>query len=298
MADDVQQEPSNTEAPAAVAEAEAGEHQQSDPLEPSTQGQEGEVNPLEPGGDRFKQVWARAKTAEQTANELKEALAKEREERIRLEERQKAREEAERAAREAQVPEYTWAQLRGFIDKGELTLEQALEYRETLIQKKAEEKATKRIESHLKLNTREATIGETLAKYRTLKPELVTPGTPERKKLEQEYQYHVEVLGFPANHATELAAARAAFGDITTLESQQKLKTSKVEREGHMETATNHRPAPKAKDPVEQLSAAQKEHYTRMIKNGRYGSFRPHIGITDDHWKLVREELTWTRGKK
>lgn len=296
MSDEVQQEPS-TEAQSAVAESEAPEHVQSDSPEPSTQGQEGEINPLEPGGDRFKQVWARAKTAEQEAKDAREALAKEREERIRLEERQKAREEASKA-QQANEKEYSWAELREFIDKGQLTLDQAVEYREQLIVKKTKAENARMLESHLKLNTREATISDTLSKYRSLKPELVTPGTPERKKLEAEYQYHVEVLGFPATHATELAAVRAAFGDLSTLETQAKLKAKPVEREGMMETTTNQRPAPKQKDPVDGLTAAQKEHYTRMIKAGRYGSFMPHKGITADHWAKVREELTWTRGKK
>ena len=63
-------------------------------------------NPLEPGGDRFKQVWARAKQAEARAAELEAERQREREERIRLEERLKVKEETTKAQ-----PEYTWEQL-------------------------------------------------------------------------------------------------------------------------------------------------------------------------------------------
>jgi hypothetical protein len=123
----------------------------------------------------------------------------------------------------------------------------------------------------------------------------VKDGTPEREKLVQEYKYHVEVLGMPATRATELAAARAAFGDVDALESQAKLKAKPVEREAFMETTTNAKPAPKTKDPVAQLNEQQKEFYTKLIKAGRFGSYRPQVGITADHWGKVREELTWTR---
>lgn len=41
---------------------------------------------------------------------------------------------------------------------------------------------------------------------------------------------------------------------------------------------------PKTKDPVAQMTEQQKEFYTKLIKAGRFGSYRPHIGITTEHW--------------
>lgn len=270
-------------------EGQVGEHERTDSADP--QAKEDGDHPLEPQGERFKQVWARAKEAERKADALAAEAQREREARIRLEERAKAKEEASAPPEK----EYSWAELRQFISEGKLTLDQAIEYREDITRKQIKREAQATIDSHLKLNTRESTIDTTLARYRAANPKLVEDGTPERAKLVQEYKYHVEVLGMPATRATELAAARAAFGDIDALESQARLKAKPVEREAMMETTTNARPAPKTKDPVEQLDARQKEHYTRMIKNGRYGSYRPQTGITADHWKAVREELTWKR---
>lgn len=291
MADDVQQVDPQPESE--VAQSQEGEHSGADPVAAQTPQDEGQEHPLEPQGERFKQVWARAKEAERKAEALAAEAQREREARIRLEERAKVQEE------KAEQPEkeYTWADLRGLIADGKLTLDQAIEYRETVIEKRAEKKAEAKINGYLKLNTREATIDETLARYRKANPNLVTDGTPEREKLVREYKYHVEVLGFPATRATELAAARAAFGDVDALEAQAKLKAKPVEREAFMETATNQRPAPKTKDPVAQLTEPQKEFYTKLIKAGRFGSYRPHIGITTEHWDGVRKELTWTRGK-
>lgn len=298
MADEVQQvdSPSVPEerplSEATQAEGQVGEHERTDSTDPQAAEGEG-VNPLEPQGERFKQVWARAKEAERKADALAAEAQREREARIRLEERAKAKEEAAAPSEK----EYSWSELRGFITEGKLTLDQAIEYREEVTRKQIKREAQATIDSHLKLNTRESTIDNTLARYRAANPNLVKDGTPERDKLVQEYKYHVDVLGMPATRATELAAARAAFGDIDALESQARLKAKPVEREAIMETTSNQRPAPKTKDPVATLNQVQKEHYLRLIKNGRYGSYRQHVGVTDDHWAKVREELTWTRKK-
>lgn len=294
MADEVQQVSTQPESQVAEPLSQEGEHVGADPVDAQTtqdEGQGSEGHPLEPQGERFKQVWARAKEAERKAEAAALEAQREREARIRLEERAKVKEEA------AEVPEkeYTWGDLRGLIAEGKLTLDQAIEYRETVIEKRAEKKAEAKINGYLKLNTREATIDETLSRYRKANPNLVKDGTPEREKLVQEYKYHVEVLGMPATRATELAAARAAFGDVDALESQAKLKAKPVEREAFMETTTNAKPAPKTKDPVAGLNEQQKEFYTKLIKAGRFGSYRPHVGITPEHWEGVRKELTWTR---
>ncbi len=298
MADEVQQVdlPSETvaepEGANPVIESEAGERGGSDTTD--TQATEGEPSTLQPNGERFKQVWARAKEAERKAEALAAEAQREREARIRLEERDKVRQES------TQTPEkeFSWQELRGLIAEGKLTMDQAVEYREEVVAKRLKREAQATIEGHLKLNTRESVIDETLTRYRKANPDLVKDGTPEREKLVREYKYHVEVLGMPATRATELAAARAAFGDVDVLESQAKLKAKPVEREAMMETTTNQRPVPKTKDPVANLRQDQKEFYTKLIKAGRFGSYRPQVGITADHWEGVRKELTWERGKK
>lgn len=286
-----QSEPAQSEVQQGEAPQPQGEVVQQQDQPTQSEPDERKPHPLEPDGERFKQIWARSKEAERKAEALAIKLQEEREARIRLEEREKAKAEAT----QVQEKEYTWAELRGFINEGKLTLDQAIEYRETVNEKKLERKQQALLDSHLKLNTREATIEDTLTRYRKANPALVQDGTPERDKLVKEYQYHVNVLGFPATKATELAAARAAFGDVETLESQARLKSKPVEREGHMETSSAKPNIPKQKDPWDSLDARTKAHYERMIKNGRYGSFKPSIGITEAHKKAVREELAYER---
>ncbi len=297
MADEVQQQEPAQESVSEVAEQPSAEaahdpvQQQAEATVTEPGAAEHEPHPLEPGGDRFKQIYARTKEAEREAKALATELQREREQRIRLEERERVKTEAA----QPQEKEYTWAELRQFINDGRLTVDQAAELRETYQEKRFERKQQALIYNHLTLNTREATINDGIARYKKANPNITKDGTPEREKLVREYRYHVDVLGFPATKATELAAARAAFGDVDALETQNRLKAKPVEREGHMETASTRPATPKTKDPWEALDARSKDHYTRMIKNGRYGSYRPKDGITAEHLKAVREELTYKR---
>ena len=93
MADEVQQV---SDQPSQVAEphSQEGEHVGADPVVAQTSQDEGqghEEHPLEPTGERFKQVWARAKEAERKAEALAAEAQREREARIRLEERAKVK---------------------------------------------------------------------------------------------------------------------------------------------------------------------------------------------------------------
>ena len=151
MADEVQQVSTQPESQVAEPLSQEGEHVGADPIDAQAaqdEGQGSEGHPLEPQGERFKQVWARAKEAERKAEAAALEAQREREARIRLEERAKVKEEA------AEVPEkeYTWGDLRGLIAEGKLTLDQAIEYRETVIEKRAEKKAEAKINGYLKLD--------------------------------------------------------------------------------------------------------------------------------------------------
>jgi hypothetical protein len=258
-----------------------------DPVEPSAKATEPDQEPthaLEPNGDRFKQVWARAKTAEAELSELKTALQREREERIRYEERAKVQQE-QKAQNE---PEYTWTQLQGMIDEGKVTLAQALEYREAKVREKAKREATQELEQRLAQTSKRSTVEQDLAKYRELAPEAVQPGSETRQKLEQEFRYLTEVLGYQPTQETELVAARAVLGPVEALARARQAQTkTQAHRETYMETQTAGRPKETSKDPLKALTPEQKEWYAGRIKAGMYSG-----------WDEVKSELTWERGKK
>jgi hypothetical protein len=244
--------------------------------------EEKEASPLEPGGERFKQVWARAKSAEAERDRLREEAQREREERIRYEERLKAQEETKKAAE----PEYSWDQLEAAIAEGKITRAWANDYREKLVADKATREAEKRLEQKLASTSQESTVFHELDRYKKAAPEILQQGSEERTKVEREYAYMVQVLKFPPTHATELAATRAALGDLDTVERRVKAK-KEATKEPFMEThSSTQRPQQKKNDPIAELEKdpRRKAHYEKMIRAGRY----------PNGWEDVRAELTYT----
>jgi len=243
--------------------------------------EEKEASPLEPGGERFKQVWARAKSAEAERDRLREEAQREREERIRYEERLKAQEETKKTAE----PEYSWDQLEAAIAEGKITRAWANDYREKLVADKATREAERRLEQKLASTSQESTVFSELDRYKKAAPEILQQGSEERTKVEREYAYMVQVLKFPPTHATELAATRAALGDLDTVERRVQAKKAAT-REPFMEThSSTQKPQQKKNDPIAELEKdpRRKAHYEKLIRAGRY----------PNGWDSVREELEY-----
>lgn len=243
-----------------------------------------EPHTLEPGGDRFKQVWARAKSAEADKERLAAELQQERESRIRYEERLKAQETKPTKTE----PVYSWQQLEDMVTNGTLTRAQASEYREGVVKRDLKAEQDRELDQRLVNIERARRVTTDLDNYKRLIPAVMQAGTPEREKVAAEYRYMTGVLGMPEGVATELAASRAAFGDLAALErSRAASNSTRDNREATVETTTSgHAPEAK-KDPLKGLDTRQREHYERMIKKGRYPK----------GWDDVRTELTWTRGQ-
>jgi hypothetical protein len=232
---------------------------------------EKEVNPLEPGGDRFKQVWARAKQAEAEAKALQAEIQREREERIRLEERVKVKEEAQ------SQPEYTWDQLEAGIAEGRWTRAQAQEYKDQQTERRLTQKLAKQKEMEVS-NSR--VLGE-IEQYKSLVPDVTQYGTEARQKVEKEYAYLVR-NGAPDNYTTQLAALRAALGDPETIKSRNTTKKVLIEKEPFMETHTSS-VTKQAKAPFkDSLPAWKVTEYEKLIKHGVYKD-----------WKEIEDESKW-----
>lgn len=233
--------------------------------------EEKKPNPLEPGGDRFKQVWARAKQAEERLKHLEAEHQREREERIRLEERQKTKEE-----QHAQQ-EMTWAQLEAGIAEGKWSRDQAQEYKD----KMAEQRLQKKLEQKQREESSNARILGEIGEYQKLVPDVMTYGSENRQKYEREFSYMVRTLGMPDNYATQLAAVRAAFGDPDTL--RRKASATKViNQEPLMETHTPSSKKVVEKSLFDKLDDRSKKHYERLLEKGVYKNVQE-----------VEEELKW-----
>jgi hypothetical protein len=228
---------------------------------------------------RLGQVWARAKGAESKVDQLQAELQREREERIRYEERLKVQEETKAAAE----PEYTWDQLEAAIAENRITRAWANEYKERKIEERAIKKAEARLEQKLTSTSKESIILSELDRYKKAAPEVLQGGTEERTKVEKEYAYLVNVLNYPKTFATELAATRAALGDLDTVERKAQAKRTAT-KEPFMEThSSTQKPQQKKNDPIANLSQREKDHYEKMIRAGRYPK----------GWDSVREELEY-----
>lgn len=278
---DAIQQPSPVEVPAEVSEPEADAH--ASELGPTDvddahgsdgaagaeagDGHDKEASPLAPQGDRFKQVWARAKAAEARATQVEAEARQEREERIRLEERLRVREE--KTVQEQ--PQYTWAQLQAGIDAGQIDMAKALEIRDAqLLAGFRKEQQTR--EEQVRLSTHTSTE---MGSYKQLVPNITVPGTDERKKVETEYAYLTQRLGRPTTKeqevSMELAAVRAAFGDVETLKSKARLSAKPLTREPYMDTSGGTRkPQDVKKEYKHTLSSREVQHYERLMKAGRY----------------------------
>lgn len=244
-----------------------------------TEGEEA-THALEPGGERFKQVWARAKHAEAEREAARLEAQREREERIRLEERLKAREEHP----SQQEPEYTWDQLEAAIAEGRITRQWAQDHREKVVARRVANEVLNKVKTETQTTQHVNTIQSEIDRYKAAIPEIMQAGSVERTKVEQEYNYFINHLGYPATVATQLAATRAALGAIETVERTVHAKRTAI-KEPFMEThSSSRKPQPTGKKKVDGLDARQKAHYEHMIEKGHYRG-----------WDEVEEELNWTR---
>lgn len=207
--------------------------------------------------DRFDQVWARSKKAEAKLAELDAQLRQEREERIRLEERSKVQQE------QAQQAEYTWDQLENFIAEGKLTRGQAQEYKDKMTEQRLERK----FKQQQVVESKDSRILGEIEQYKQLIPEVMSYGSESRQKYEKEFSYMTRTLGMPDNYATQLAATRAAFGDVETV--KQRLASRKVTpKEPLMETHTPQKQKASSRSFEDTLPQYKRDYYTRMIKSG------------------------------
>ena len=241
-------------------------------------------HPLEPGGERFKQVRSRDKTAE-------DKLQEEREQRIRLEERLGALEATrDEAVRANAAKTYSWEQLEGWINEGRITRPQANEYREGVVRQQAAREAETRAAQQLEVTQRHQMVVTSIGQYRQALPSLAVLSSPERTKAEAEYAFLVQLHGKPRDAAQqltyELGALRAAFGDVEALSKlRASHETARTNQEAFVETQQSGKPPATTDNTAIPAEVAKNprllEHYNRMMRSGRYPG----------GWKDVKAEL-------
>lgn len=258
------------DAPAEPDAADAPEH---DTLTDERASEAHEPSALEPGGKRFKQVYARAKDAETKLQQL-------REEKARLEGQLEATRTAPPVPEPKVEPRLTWTQLEAGIAEGKITQAQALDYRDETLRQDLKRDFDQQLREERTTRERSTTVSGELAQYKQAIPAILSVGTPERQKVEREFAYLVSI-GYDAKDLrTELIACRTALGDVRTIKEKQLASTIPTDRGTMQDISANGKPKTDAKDPLKAITAEQRKYYQHMIDRGQYKG-----------WKEVREEL-------
>ncbi len=245
------------------------------------------VHPLEPKGERFQQIYARNKD-----NEAK--YHAERERAARLEGELAALKAIQTTPKEPEAPpepKYTWKQLQAAIDKGDITLADAMEYKERQFKRDAQQEAKRLADARATEDRKVSTVHAEHERFVKAVPEVRDQTSPEFAKVAQEFQYLVKTLGWDEKDPrTEVAALRQAFGDPDTYVERKKASAIPDKgRETMQEQAASSSAStkPKPKDPLDSLSPKQKEHYNHMLRRGVY-----------KNWGEIRDELTFVPGQR
>lgn len=186
-------------------------------------------------------------------------------------------------AKPAPQKEPTRAELLAAVKEGLISQEQADAVWEQQIIKKATENSVAGAKQATTADQLASKVNEQLAGYREFVPEAWIDGSDQRRKVESEYRYLVS-LGHPSSTATEAAAMRLAFGDLSAIKLAKSAKPGA--KESHKDVGGG-KPSGKddsGSDVVKGLDARKREYYADGIKKGRYKD-----------WNAVREELSFVR---
>jgi hypothetical protein len=192
--------------------------------------------------------------------------------------------ELKAAQAKADAPkEATLAELNRLVATGDITQAQADAVWEKQQKAQTERVVAAKVAEHMTAAQHSQWIESQLQGYRQLVGAAWEAGTPERAKVEAEFQY-LTGLGQPSSKATEVAALRAAFGDV------ESLRTSRTARPGSSETHSETgggKPAGGGPSGGLKLDERQRQHYTRLIDQGLYKD-----------WSEVEAELKATPKRK
>lgn len=249
--------------------------------EPENSPQLGVPHPLAPGGRRFEQVYAQGKQAQRDAQELRERLVAA-EAKIELL-------SGKSTADDTADKEYSWAELETFIQQGRITRADANAHREEVTAKKLEARIKNNFVTETRQATREQTLVQTVQDYLTAVPNAKIEGTPERIRLEEEYEWLASVQGVDLTKvsgaqraALQVSAFRNVYGSLDSFKQRGNTRT-----ETSQGISGGSAPSTKKANPDQQLLDAltpvQVEHYRKMMRTGRYAG----------GWKDVVEELKY-----
>lgn len=191
---------------------------------------------------------------------------------------------AEATKRPVEAPKrYSRAELNAAAAAGTITQEAADSEWERQIREDARLDARQEAQSTVSEAHRKERVTSEIARYTALVPELLQEGSTDRSKVRAEFQY-LTGLGSPRTLETELAAIRAAFGPVETLEQARRGKPSFESHQEHGAGGGEHPRKQGNGKLIDTLSARERKHYERQIEQG----------VIND-WAAVEDELKYAK---
>lgn len=188
------------------------------------------VHPLHPGGVRFEQVYAKGKKAERD-------YLSERELRIAAEAKLEAL-----SSKPSQVEaekEYEWPELEAFISQGRITRADAQAHREQVIEKRLLKKSEAAAAQKSQAANRSQVLNAGIQAYVAAVPAVLTEGSPDRVRLDEEFDFLASVEGVDTVHMDnmtrqrlQLTALRAVYGSIDAITTRSKSITQPDTHQG------------------------------------------------------------------
>lgn len=217
--------------------------------EPATEEPEKKPHPLEPGGPRFADVYARMREAERRAQEMEAQLAAER----------------AKATPQQQQPQgqfYTPQQLQAAKDLGQITEAQMMDQ---LAWQRAELKAReveKRQADRFVADTALSEVDAYIAKI----PALADANSPELRKVGVAAREIALEMGKPVTDPlVQRRALREVYGSLEKVNSVRKVQAeARANAESHLESTPGAGVVSQRKDPFKEVPPAIKEHWKRL----------------------------------
>jgi hypothetical protein len=196
-----------------------------------------------------------------------------------------------------QKREYSRAELRQFVESGEISQQQADDYWDMQQEAKFDRKLKAEISKIQKESSEQASLGDlrnTISKFSEIIPELTENGSEDREKVRKEFQRLTRVTGVPKPESRQdfelqVIALENVYGSPENARKRRQ-QQSKPSDDNLMEETPSHEEMPKSASNskvLKSLNARQKAHYQKQISNGVYKD-----------WKAVEAELTWRDKQK
>lgn len=255
-------------------------------VEPAVTPEPVKVHPLSPNGVRFEQVYAQSKQ-----------LKRENDAKAQEIERLKAELEAKKTPESNGETEYSWAQLNEFIAAGRMTLADAQAYRESLLEKKLVAKAQATFQKEASTKDRLNILNSGIAAYAAAIPSLRTETSPERLRVEEEFNWlldaqgvSLDALSLPNRRALELTALRTVYGSVESLQRRNSVASTTTQQELPGGNPPQRKPNP-GQDVLNKLDNRQREYYRSRIQSGMYSGWNEVVAeLTFDKNAIVKKK--------